>query len=315
MPYTPLVVDDPAIREVRDLSSGEIRSVWETVGEDYEKVLQLRMTLQQGIAAASPRLVCPMCTVAVHLVSLARERRFYFRHETEDGRCPAKTKGHLSEERILAMKYDGARESLAHKRMKDIIADSLRCDPGFSDVRVESIWKGEEANGRRKPDVRATWQGTLPVAFEVQLSTTFLRVIAARREFYLREGGLLFWVFNRFDMADAKLTMEDVFYNNNRNAFVANEETLVASRDAGRLMLDCVWSEPSNEQGMLLWSKKAGRVPFGDLSIDRDGQRAFHFDADEARERCEGLTKDWQLRRDFRAFWLSRAGYDDAEKL
>ncbi|RTL49917.1 MAG: hypothetical protein EKK46_14060 [Rhodocyclaceae bacterium] len=214
------------------------------------------------------------------------------------------------------MKYDGARESVAHKRMKDIIAESLRLDPDFSDVKVEAIWKGEEANGHRKPDVRATWKGTLPVAFEVQLSTTFLRVIAARREFYLREGGLLFWVFNRFDMANVRLTMEDVFYNNNRNAFIANEETLTASKEAGKLVLDCVWSEPSVEEGILLWSQKEGHVSFSDLTIDRERQRVFFFDADTARERCEAITKDWPLRRDFREFWLSRsAGYDDPKWL
>jgi competence CoiA-like predicted nuclease len=122
--------------------------------------------------------------------------------------------------------------------MKEIIAESLRCDPNFSDVKIEPIWKGAEANQRRRPDVRACWRGTLPVAFEVQLSTTFLRVIAERRQFYLSEGGLLFWVFQRFDLGDARLTQEDIFYNNNRNAFVASTDTLEASKKSNALVLD-----------------------------------------------------------------------------
>ncbi len=307
-----LVVDNPEITEVRDLVTNEIRTVWEVVGEDYEKALQTRMALKQGIEAGIPLLACPLCSVPVHLVSLSQERRFYLRHETEDGRCPFRTKGGLSEERILAMKYDGARESVAHRRMKDIIAESLRCDPDFSDVEIEKVWKGEEANGRRKPDVRAVWKGTLPVAFEVQLSTTFLRVIAARREFYLRERGLLFWVFNRFDMGDARLTQEDVFYNNNRNAFVANEDTLTASKAARRLVLDCIWSKPSAEDGMLTWGQHGRQVSFGELTVEQDKQRVFLFDADAARERCEAMIKDWPLRNDFRRFWAGmRAGYED----
>ena len=311
-----LVVDNPEISDALDLETGEIRPVWEVVGEDYERALQLRMALRQGIAAGKPLLACPLCAVPVHLVSLAQKRRFYLRHETEDGRCPARTKGGLSEERILAMKYDGARESAAHKRMKDIIAESLRGDPDFSDIQIERVWKGEDANSRRKPDVRAVWKGTLPVAFEVQLSTTFLRVIAERREFYLRNGGLLFWVFNRFDMADARLTQEDVFYNNNRNAFVASEETLAASKTAGSLVLDCVWSEPSIEDGRILWSQKRQHTGFGELTVERDRQRVFIFDADAARERCEALTKDWPLRRDFHEFWMKRGGaHDDARWL
>lgn len=287
--------------------------MWDVVGEDYERALQTRMALKQGIEADNPLLACPLCSVPVHLVSLSQERRFYLRHETEDGRCPFRTKGGLSEERILAMKYDGARESAAHRRMKDIIAGSLRCDPDFSGVEIEKVWKGEEANGRRKPDVRAVWKQTLPVAFEVQLSTTFLRVIAARREFYLREGGLLFWIFNRFDMGNTRLTQEDVFFNNNRNAFVASEETLSTSKKAGRLVLECVWSEPSVEEGVLTWGQHGRQVSFDELTVERDRQRVFLFDADAARERCEAMLKDWPLRNDFRRFWAgARARYDNA---
>ena len=99
-----LVVDKPEIGEVLDLFTGEILPVHDAVGEDYEKALQLRMALRQGIASNKPLLACPLCVVPVHMVSLPQERRFYFRHETEDGRCPAKTKGHLSEDRILSPK-------------------------------------------------------------------------------------------------------------------------------------------------------------------------------------------------------------------
>lgn len=313
-PTASLVVNDPEIDEVLDLSTGEILPARETVGEDYEKALQLRMNLRQGIAAVKPLLACPLCVVPVHLVSLAQERRFYFRHETEDGRCPAKTKGNLSEERILAMKYDGARESAAHLRMKEIIAESLRCDPDFSGVEIEPIWKGAEANGRRRPDVRAVWRETLPVAFEVQLSTTFLRVIAERREFYLREGGLLLWVFKKFDMGNARLTQDDIFYNNNRNAFIAGEETLAASKEAGVFILDCVWSEPSIEEGRLQWSQRTGRAEFRDLSVEQERQRVFLFDADAAKKRCLADATDGPLREDFRRFWLKlSARYDESQ--
>ncbi|MDD2701053.1 MAG: DUF6035 family protein [Sideroxydans sp.] len=311
-----LVVADPEITEALDLETGEIRHVHDVVGEDYERALQLRMALKQGIAAGKPLLACPLCAVPIHLVSLAQERRFYLRHETEDGRCSARTKGGLSEKRILAMKYDGARESAAHKRMKDIIAESLLGDPDFSRVEIERVWKGEMANSRRKPDVTAVWKGMLPVAFEVQLSTTFLRVIAERRDFYLRNGGLLFWVFNRFDMGDARLTQEDVFYNNNRNAFVVSEDSLAASKATGSLVLECVWSEPSFEDGQILWSQRKRRAKFDELTVERDKQRVFLFDADAARGACEALTKDWPMRRDFREFWLKRNGtHDDARWL
>lgn len=309
-----LGADTLEIDEVRDCETGELLDAREVIGSDKERTLQLRMALQQGIISGKPLMACPLCSVPVHLVSMLQDRKFYFRHETEDGRCPAKTKGNLSPERILAMKYDGARESEAHLRMKQIIADSLRADPDFSEVEVERVWKGAEANSRRKPDVRARWRGTLPVAFEVQLSTTFLRVIAERREFYLKEGGLLFWVFKGFDHGDARLTHEDIFYNNNRNAFVATEETLAASREARSLTLDCVWSEPSIEQGQMLWTPKDGRCRFTDLTVETDRQRVFLFDADTARARHEALLVDQPLRDAFRRYWLAES-HEHAEWL
>lgn len=246
-----LLVADPQIDEVMDLATGKIAPAEAWVSGDYQQVLELRMRLMQGLHANRPLLACPMCAVPVHLVSLAAERRFYFRHDTEDESCPARTKGRLSGEQILALKYDGARESQAHRDMKDVIAASLHCDPDFSQIEIEPTWKDIDANSRRRPDVRALWKGQLPVAFEVQLSTTFLRVIAQRRQFYLRNGGLLLWVFKDFDMGDARLTQDDIFYNNNRNAFVASRDTLAASRSAGKLVFDCVWSEPSIELGQL----------------------------------------------------------------
>lgn len=309
-----LAADTLEIDEVRDRETGELLDARELIGSDKERTLQLRMALQQGIVSGKPLLLCPICSVPVHLVSMMQDRKFYFRHETEDDRCPAKTKGTISPERILAMKYDGARESAAHLRMKDIIAESLRADPEFSNVDVERVWKGAEANSRRKPDVSAIWRGRLPVAFEVQLSTTFLRVIAERREFYLKKGGLLFWVFKGFDHGDARLTHEDIFYNNNRNAFIATEETLAASREVRSLTLDCVWSEPSIEDGRILWTPRDGRCRFTNLTLDTERQRAFLFDADGARARCEALLVDQPLRDAFRRFWFSKK-YEHSEWL
>lgn len=68
------------------------------------------------------------------------------------------------------MKYDGARESAAHIRMKDIISTSLRADPDFSQVEIEPTWRGVEKNQLRRPDVGAVWRGKLPVAFEARNS-------------------------------------------------------------------------------------------------------------------------------------------------
>src|ERR1039458_9842236 len=106
--------------------------------------------------------------------------------------------------------------------MKMWVAQCLEADPRFSNVRVEATWRGRLTGEYRRPDVRATLDSR-DVAFEIQLSTTHLNVIAERRYFYLCEGGLLFWIFRAFDADSRRLTHDDVFFNNNRNAFVVNK--------------------------------------------------------------------------------------------
>ena len=59
----------------------------------------------------------------------------------------------------------------------------------------------------RKPDVKALY-GDKFIAFEIQLSTTFLSVIVERREFYLKNNALIFWIFNEFDPKNTKMTQD-----------------------------------------------------------------------------------------------------------
>ena len=57
-----------------------------------------------------------------------KDRRFHFRHHTdEDGtrNCPISTRGEFSADQINKMKYNAAKESTAHLRLKAIIRDSL----------------------------------------------------------------------------------------------------------------------------------------------------------------------------------------------
>jgi len=189
------------------------------------------------------------------------------------------TRGLLSQEEINARKYNGIKESWRHREMKRWIAECLRADQRFSDVQVEQRWTGQFSGAWRKPDVRATFDG-IPVAFEVQLSTTFINVIAERREFYLREGGLLFWVFSAFDEGARRLTQDDVFFNNNRNAFVVNGRTREQSLATRRFTLECAWAEPT--LGGNAGELRRALVPFDELTLQRDKQRAFHFDFDSA---------------------------------
>jgi hypothetical protein len=279
-----LAVVRPEIASVLDSLTGREQPVSEVLGHDYERLMQLRLEVKSSIHEGMPRYLCAECFTSVYICRRRESRRFFFRHSKEDGRCSAITRGELSQEQINARKYNGAKESHLHQQMKRWLVESLQASGLFTDVHEEKRWSGSITGEWRKPDVVANLRG-LNIAFEVQLSTTFLDVIAERRLFYLKEGGLLFWVFAAFDDDARRLTLDDVFYNNNQNAFIVSQDTRdcsVAERD---FFLDCVWTEPLSALAEPKLSRK--RVSFGDLTLDRGGQRAFYFDCESARSQME----------------------------
>ena len=303
-----LAVENPEISEVLDMDSGAMIGAAEAIGNDYAKAIQLRMELRASIVKEQPKFLCPVCQVPVYLVSRKKGRRFFFRHQIEDDRCSARTRGELSESEIDARRYNGAKESRDHLRMKAIVAESIACDPRFSIPKIEETWKGALGEWRR-PDVQAKF-GDLRLAFEIQLSTTYIRVIAERREFYLQEGGLLVWLFKQFDESNNRLTQDDVFYNNNRNVFLASEETLAASKAADKLCLECRWMEPISEGGSVVLHWRREIVSIDQLVVDTKGQRIYFYDFDGTVARLSADSKSAQeetLRRRFEAFWLDRA--------
>lgn len=286
-------VEKPEVLEVLDRATGRYERHRDVIGDDWEKALQLRLDVQTTLDV-NPRFLCSECMTPVYLVSRPEDKKLFFRHTLEDGRCSAVTRGLLSQDEIDARKYNGVKESWLHIEMKRWIVEGLRADGRFTDIVVEGRWTGEFTGAWRKPDVRATFNG-VPVAFEIQLSTTYINVIAQRREFYRREGGLLFWVFSHFNMGARRLTQDDVFFNNNRNAFVVNSRTRDESQSQSRFMLECVWAEPRPGDEVADLQRRV--VAFDELTLDQAAQRAFYFDFDGERAK---LTRVAQERREER---------------
>jgi hypothetical protein len=80
------------------------------------------------------------------------------------------------------MSLSFVKESFLHRQMKQWIVDSLYASGDFADIRQESRWQGTITGEWRKPDVSAIYR-SISIAFKVQLSTTFLDIIAERRFF------------------------------------------------------------------------------------------------------------------------------------
>lgn len=303
----PLWVEKPEVKEVLDMESGRHVTVAAVMGTDYERLMQLRMDVRTRVRKEDPLYRCSLCGVAVYICRAKESFKFFFRHQHEDGSCPAQTRGALSQDEINARKYNGAKESKLHRRMKDWVCQCLAADGRFQDIAQEPTWKGPLTGERRRPDVRAVLNG-LPIAFEIQLSTTHLDVIAARREFYRQEGGLLVWLFAEFDTEHRRMTDDDVFYNNNLNAFVVTTKTVEVSVEASEFRLECIWAVPMRGGGHSGLHRRV--VSFHELTLDPGAQQAYYFDYAAAKQQLvadvEGDKQ--QLRDDFEA-WMGATGY------
>lgn len=307
VPGEPLALDKPEVKEVMDTETGWHLPVSVVMGTDYEKLMQLRMAVRTQMRKGDPLYRCSLCGVAVHICRAKDKPKFFFRHQHEDGSCPAQTKGELSQDEINARKYNGAKESRLHRRMKDWVCQCLAVDGRFEDIAQEPTWKGPLTGTRRRPDVKAVYNG-LPIAFEIQLSTTHLDVIAARRDFYMQEGRLLIWLFAEFDTEHRRMTDDDVFYNNNLNAFVVNAKTVEASLEAKEFLLDCIWAQPVREGGHSGLHRRV--VPFHELQLDPKAQQAYHFDYEAAKRQLEAEVEvEKQLLRDDFEAWMGATGY------
>lgn len=309
-----LLVQSPEITHLIEDQTGRARNAPEVVGDNRDHVMVLYKSLHLSRKTGENRLLCALCGVPVYLCSAPDRQHFYFRHFHEGGSCPAATRTGLTEAQINALRYHGQRESQRHIRIKNLVAESLRADPAFSQPTIEGTWKGRDGKELRRPDVRSRYQDRVDVAFEVQLSTTFGRVMAEREVFYKAEGGLLLWIFGEFDLEHARLMMEVIFANNNRNAFVVNEATREASVAEGALMLECHWAQPGRVNDRIVWTQHRKLVRFDELTVDLERQRVFYVDTDALELKLRQAIEGPPLADAFQEFWLTYECFEGRER-
>lgn len=309
-----LLVASPQILQLIEDETGRQRSAMELLGEDRTEALRLYKRLHVSRKTGADQILCELCGVAVYLVSAPDKKHFFFRHFHEDGSCPSVTRSGFTEAQINAIRYQGQRESRRHIRLKTLLDESLQADPVFSKPVIEGSWRGKERKELRRPDVRSRFQGSLDIAFEVQLSTTFGRVMAEREVFYKSEGGLLLWIFGEFTVAHARLMMEVIFASNNRNAFIVNEATRDASLKACALVLECCWSHPTLYEDQVVWTQHRKLVRFDELTLQQERQRAFYVDTDTLEAEILAEIHGAPLAQRFEDFWLAYEAFDGRER-
>ena len=274
---------------VLDLGTGTNLTLEEFIGVgDYGELIELRrLALEHDLIEGRVRYVCQTCRKPMVLRSLpadkSTENRFFLKHRFRSDECGG-TSG-LTHEAICALRYANTKESPAHKHYKQLLVDSLACDKRFSAIHTEERWFDQDGVRWRQPDVQAAIDGQR-LALEVQLSTTFVEVVAQRQAFYRRNVGRLLWFFRDLDIGGFRQAEDDVFHTNNRNAFLVDESTLADSQAQGRFVLECAWVEPVLRDGKVVDLHRRQRVGFDQLSFDVSQigvPRAYFFDYDKAK--------------------------------
>lgn len=316
------LVDEPLIEYVIDQADGKEYRAGQYVFASAREIAEIRMRVFDAIKREEPNIICAACHTPAYPRKHLDTGKFHFVHVSEDSdtHCPYNEKRkRLDTTRIDSMRYNGQKEGPDHKLLKSQLRSSIDADLSFDprQTREEKNWYGSSDEKKwRRPDIAATRlindDSRLQIAFEIQLSSTYLKIIAARREFYLKENALLFWVFKDASGIDPRQYQDDLFYNNNSNLFVVDEETARLSQEQGRLTLRCCYYKPLLVGTIVsdVWCEQV--VSFDELTVDVEHQRVYWFDYKaekatllETAEQIIWERKEEELRTRYEDFWNS----------
>lgn len=210
-------------------------------------IFKMRTELEKAIYLHRPMYVCKYCGQMVKISGRKTERGMarFFSHLRDSDDCDYKTTTGRTRREINREKYARCNEGERHKFLKIEIAKYLEKTEGVTDVRTENTVKGYHPILRwRRPDVIANYRGQ-EVVFELQLSTTFVSVIAERDLFYRLNKKHIIWICN-FDEQEeyvnlTNMMVKDIYYNNRLNLFVFDHDAQRKSEELGELILKCNW--------------------------------------------------------------------------
>jgi len=272
------------IESVLNLETGEILSVNDVFRDPVKReaeIFQFRTLIQQQVHEERAVFVCLYCKQSVGIRGHFNKQDYYLAHTFNSDDCIIKTNHRLTEEQIRCIKYNGVKESDKHNELKNKIAHYLAEDELVNDVQTEKVYKDKAISSEwKKPDVMAYLKGKT-IAFELQLSTTFLSVIVSRTLFYKKRGVFLIWIFPEFSVnRDVQLfTQKDVYYNNSFNVYVFDQDAQERSAADNKLVLKCFHKKFSikNDELSELWVYNY--ISIHDLQYDHEKYGAFYFDS------------------------------------
>jgi hypothetical protein len=284
--------------EVFDKDSGRIETADSLLSPPEDVLFRMRRAVEERKRAGRPMYTCPLCARELTLRGGVSDDGpiMHFAHPRDPlHECPYKSGGDHTPDEIARMVYNGLKETRLHRMMKVWIRRSLIAD---GDAERASICVERRYRARlpdksfRRPDVSAIWRGT-PHVFEAQIASTFVRVITERATFYRRQGAKLLWIFSSWPRELDRFTDKDLYYTNNYNVLVVNEETSRLSVERDAFVLQAWWAVPSaidHDGKATTWT--SATITLADLHYDeKDGGRAYFFDVEGERKKFQSGTQ------------------------
>lgn len=286
------------IKEVYHPDSSKVYPTDKVLTRPEKELFELRRKLNPN--AEEEILLCAICFQRLRLAG-SKNQKFHFRHFKDSEDCPVKTSSGFTRDEIDRIKYNGQKEGRAHRENKALLARILGHDPSFipDSVLIEKTFREENpttgiARYPRRPDVTARHRFTQRrIAFELQVSTTYLDVVIQRERYYKEAGEFILWVFLEFNKC--RFTELDIFYGNRCNAFVLDDDAKNASLELGKLVLTCYYFTYSVRQDEGRWivdeHLSFQLVSIEDLTFDQETGKLFYRDSDALKLEAETVAK------------------------
>lgn len=286
------------IDSVLDLRTGKEVKADILFNQEIGNIWKVRLELEKAIREKdSAYLVCYGCFQKITIRGGKTDghsmRNLYFSHYRDSDECPIKTNSRLTKMEILKYKYNGAKESYLHKETKRLIQKFLllnqQTKKEISFIEPELIQKSKiDVSKWRRPDITSIFKD-FKLVFEIQLSTTFLSVIADREIFYKENNNFILWIFKEFELETEKqrFMQRDIFYSNNRNAFVFNDEAIEKSILNNDLILLCYYQIPKITDKQLTYEWKEKFVSLRDLTFNETNYKVFYFDVESEEQKID----------------------------
>lgn len=268
-----------AIKKVIDLRGAEpvimpVEAVLD--GLTAVDLTTVRRAIAYGRGEGNILFRCENCNSPVYLAvsqtaSTGDGRGAYFKHYGgTPAECAWRTPDVMRD--TGAGQFGGNQEGEAHCRLKTCLADSIRCDPDFSEPVVDKHFI-KIGDGHRRPDIFTIYKGQ-PIALELQLARLTLTTITERTAAYPAVGITLVWVTSAHELASLNnQSFRDIYLAAGGRILAVDAASYERSEETSVLHLRELSLEPCIQHPFAIYNRWRSRMVGPDVILMPDGQR------------------------------------------